>query len=262
MALTLRPGSFCWFELSTTDQSDAKRFYESLLGWTSNDSPIGPSEMYTIFNMDGRAAGACFTMQPEQRSQGIPPHWLVYVMVENADAAASRAASLGGSVVAPPFDVMEAGRMAIVSDPTGAMVALWQPKDHAGIGVWAEPRSVGWADLQTRDQGKAAAFYSDLFGWKMVEGKSPKPAKPGDYYHIMNGDDMIGGIPPPGQVDPHVPPHWMIYIEIADCKAATAKALSLGGRAYVDTMEIPDAGRISVVADPQGAVFGLHQTTP
>jgi predicted enzyme related to lactoylglutathione lyase len=256
---TARPGDFCWFELATTDQAAATRFYETLFGWSSADFPMGPSEVYTIFRLGGRDAAAACTMRPEQRAQGVPPNWLVYVLVENADAASSRAAALGGTVMVPPFDVMESGRMSVIADPAGAGFAVWQAKQHAGVGVKGGPGSVVWADLQVRDQAKAGAFYSALFGWKMVEGKSMNPAKPGSYYHIVNGETMIGGIPPADQVDPNAHPAWLMYVQVADCAASTKQAASLGGRAYVDTIEIEETGRISVIADPQGAVFALHQ---
>src|SRR3954464_4778571 len=111
-----RPGDFCWFELATTDQVAAKRFYESLFGWTSDDQPIGPSDMYTIFRAGGGEVAATYTMREEQRSQGVPPNWLVYVAVEDADASAARVAALGGTVVVQPLDVMEQGRMAMIAD--------------------------------------------------------------------------------------------------------------------------------------------------
>jgi predicted enzyme related to lactoylglutathione lyase len=259
-AAPLRPGSFCWFELATTDQEAAKAFYAALFGWTSNDNPMGPAGSYTIFRLGDRDAAAACTLDSAQRAQGVPPNWQVYVLAENADAAAAKASSLGATVIVQPFDVMDLGRMAVMQDPTGAVFAVWQPGRHAGVGAWAEPGAVGWADLQVRDQEKAAAFYSSLFGWKMVEGKSMNAAKPGTYHHIVNGTDMIGGIPPASQVDPNAHPAWLMYVEVADCAAATKHARSLGARAYVDTMEIGENGRISVLADPQGAVFALHES--
>ena len=93
----------------------------------------------------------------------------------------------------------------------------------------------------------------------MVQGKSMQPAKPGDYYHIVNGSDFIGGVQPPEHMNPHAPPHWLIYIEVDDCRASTAKAKSLGARVFVDTMQIGEGLVFSVVADPQGAAFALHQ---
>lgn len=253
-------GSFCWFELATTDQPAAKTFYSTLFGWTATDGPGGPAGDYTMFALGDRVAAAGYAMSGEMRARGVPPNWTVYVAVENTDAAAARAASLGAAVIVPPLDVMDAGRMAVLADPQGAAFAVWQPGTHGGVMTKGEVHSVSWADLQTRDQAAAASFYSGLFDWRMVEGQSMNQAKPGDYYHIVNGEAFIGGIPPPGHGNLHAPPHWLIYVEVADCRASTAKARSLGGRAIVDSLEIGKEGTISVLADPQGAVFALHES--
>ena len=149
--------------------------------------------------------------------------------------------------------------MAVIEDPLGARFALWQPKQHAGATVWGEIGGVGWAELQVRDQTAAGGFYASLFGWRMVAGRSMNPARPGEYFHIVNGEDMIGGIPPPEHVDPQAHPAWLMFVEVADCAATTKQAAALGGRAYVDTMEIGENGRVSVIADPQGAVFAIHE---
>src|SRR6184192_4095337 len=127
------PGTFCWPELSTTDQNGAKKFYSTLFGWTFNDTPIGPNEVYTTLQLGGRAAAALYNMRPEMRAQGIPPHWMSYVAVEDADQTAARARQLGGTIIVQPFDVMELGRMAVIQDPTGAPFALWQAKKHQGV---------------------------------------------------------------------------------------------------------------------------------
>jgi predicted enzyme related to lactoylglutathione lyase len=255
-----KPGTLCWFELATTDQRAAKDFYQSLFGWEASESPIGPDEVYTIFKMHGRDVGAAYTMRAEQQSQGVPPNWGIYVAVDNADAMAERAQTLGATTLAPPFDVGDHGRMSVLQDPAGAVFSVWQPNKHIGTGVSGESHSVSWADLNTRDQAAAGAFYSDLFGWKMTMGKDMKPATPGSYYHIVNGSDFIGGVPPPGQGNPHVPPHWMIYIQVDDCAASTSKARNLGAATFVDSMAIGDDGWFSVLQDPQGAVFALHQS--
>jgi len=260
MTERVKPGAFCWFELITTDQDAARTFYSALFGWTPNDIPMGPGGSYTIFRRGDRDTAAAYAMPPEYRAQGMPPNWLLYVLVDSADASASRAAMLGGAVTVEPLDVMDQGRMAVIADPVGARLAVWQPKQHIGVSSYGEIGAVGWADLQTRDQEKAAAFYAALFGWQMVSGGSMEPAKPGDYYHIVNGGDMIGGIPPAGQVDPDAYPAWLMYVEVTDCAASTKKAASLGARAYVDTMAIGENGLISILADPQGAVFAIHES--
>ena len=100
------PGSFCWIELGTTDQAAAKMFYTSLFQWTFNEFPMGPGELYTIFRVRERDASAAYTIRPEQRALGVPPHWMLYVAVESADSAAAHATELGGKLMAPPFDVI------------------------------------------------------------------------------------------------------------------------------------------------------------
>ena len=256
------PGSFCWFELATTDQAAAKNFYSSLFGWTFTDTPGGPDGGdYTMFANDGRTAAAAYKLRDEMRAHGVPPNWMVYIAVEDVDRAVKHAADLGGTVTVKPLDVTDAGRMAVLQDTTGATFSIWQARQHGGVDTKGEVHSVSWADLQTRDQAAAARFYSDLFGWKMVEGESMQPASPGDYYHIVNGRDFIGGVPPPRDGENQAPPHWLIYVEVADCRASAQKAVSLGARVYVQPMEIGKEGVISVLADPQGAVFALHQSS-
>src|SRR5436190_529780 len=129
------PGSFCWFELATTDQAAAKRFYGSLFGWSSNDFPMGPDGVYTMFQLNRQDVGAAYTLKREQQSQGIPPHWMLYIAVDNADKTGTQAAEVGGKLCAPAFDVVDVGRMAVISDPTGAVFAVWQAKKHKGVGI-------------------------------------------------------------------------------------------------------------------------------
>jgi len=123
--ITPKPGSFCWIELTTTDQAAAKNFYSSLFGWKPDDSPMGPDSYYTIFKLDGRDAAAACTFQKEQ--QGMPPYWGIYMAVESADASADKAKTVRRKICAPPFDVMDYGRMAVIQDPTGATFCIWQP---------------------------------------------------------------------------------------------------------------------------------------
>jgi predicted enzyme related to lactoylglutathione lyase len=125
--------------------------------------------------------------------------------------------------------------------------------------VTGVPHTVGWADLSTPDPAAAAKFYGEVFGWKTAAGKDMAPAGPNDYAHIMNGTDMIGGIPPASQRQPGVPPHWMIYVEVTSCETMVAAAKKLGATVHVDTMKIGDNGSIAVLADREGAVFALHQ---
>lgn len=202
-------GDFCWIELATKDQPAAKKFLESLFGWSAYDSPMGPGDFYTMFSLEGRNTGAAYTMRKDQQAHGIPAYWMLYVAVDNADATASKAAQLGGKIIAPGMDVMDAGRIAVIQDPTGAVFSVWQAKKHTGTEITGVPGTLCWADLSTPDQARAGAFYSELFDWQMMK-EDEEPAH--NYWHIKNGESFIGGIPAASHRDPKLPPHWEIYL--------------------------------------------------
>jgi hypothetical protein len=252
------PGSFCWIELATSDQAAAKSFYGSLFGWKANDIPMGPEGVYTMFELDGREAAAGYTLRPDQQAHGAPPHWMIYIAVANADETASRVPALGGTLLAPPFDVEEHGRMAIVQDPTGATLAIWQAKAHTGIQIGGVDGTLCWADLNSPDRDKAVPFYTNLFGWQFLPGKD---ADASGYLHIKNGEEFIGGATPSHYLPPGAPPHWLAYFLTSNCDASTEKAKSLGANIMMPPSDIEGAGRFSVVADPQGAVFALFQSS-
>ncbi len=257
---THKPGSFCWIELGTTDQAAAKQFYASLFGWGAKDFPMGPNEVYSIFNLDGRDTGGGYTLRPDMRAMGIPPHWMLYVLVESADEAVDKAANAGAKVMAPAFDVSDFGRMAVLQDPTGAVFSVWQVKRQpggqgGGIRAAHEPGAFTWADLVTPDPEGARKFYETLFGWRVAPGEKD----PSGYLHIKNGEDFIGGVPPAEHLPPNAPPHWLLYFQVANCDAATDQARKLGARVYMEPMSMENVGRWSVIADPQGAVLALFE---
>lgn len=252
------PGSFCWIELATSDQKAAKSFYGALFGWKVNDIPMGPDGDYTMFELDGREAAAAYTLRPDQQTHGVPPHWMIYIAVANADDSAGRVTGLGGTLVAPPFDVQEHGRMAIVQDPTGATFAIWQAKAHKGIQISGVDGTLCWADLNSPDRGKAAPFYTALFGWQFLPGKD---GDTNGYLHIKNGEQFIGGAVPSHFLPPGAPPHWLAYFLVSDCDASTEKAKSLEAKVWVPPSDIEGAGRFSVLSDPQGAAFALFQSS-
>jgi predicted enzyme related to lactoylglutathione lyase len=215
---------------------------------------MGPDQTYSMFNLDSRNTGGGYTLQPDMRAAGVPPHWMLYVAVESADASAAKAKELGAKVEAGPFDVFTFGRMAVLHDPTGAAVSLWQPMSHSGIGIAGVPGTLCWADLMTPDAAAAKKFYEGLFGWKVEPGEHDTSG----YLHIKNGEHFIGGMPP-AQHNQGAPPHWLLYFLVESCDAATAKASGLGAKVFVPPMSMEGVGRWSVIADPQGAVFALFQ---
>ncbi len=247
-------GSFCWIELATTDQNAAKNFYTNLFGWTVTDNPMGPGDFYSIFALKGREAAAGYTLRKDQLARGVPVHWSLYIAVDNADQTAAKAAQAGAQILVAPFDVMDAGRMAVIHDPTGAVFSIWQPKKTAGIGITGEPGAFCWADLGTPDPGRASKFYSSVFGWKLEKGEKD----PSGYLHIQNGSQFIGGIPP--HHNPKMPPHWLIYFMVADVAASAAKVAQLGGKTLMPPEAMEGVGTWAIVADPQGAVFALFKS--
>lgn len=247
------PGMFCFAELASNDQNQAKDFYQPLLGWSHTDFPMGPGSFYTMFQLGGRDVAAAYTM-PEEERTAAPPHWNLYVAVESADESAKLAAELGGTVIAEPFDVTDQGRMAVIQDPTGAFFCVWQAAKSIGIRVSGDAGALCWADLNTPEPEAAKEFYEGLFGWNVDYGESGA-----GYLHIKNGEAFIGGIPPAEDRDPSVPPNWLLYYAVNDVDGTAAKAKQLGGSEYMAPMAMEGVGRMAVVADPQGAAFAIFK---
>jgi len=248
MTTGFAPGRFCWVELGTTDQAAAKNFYGALFGWAPEDRPMGPDGYYTMLKHGGRDAGAAYTLGPQQK--GVPPNWAVYVAVKSADDAAKRAESLGATILAPPFDVFDVGRMAVLQDPTGAVLSVWEARKHTGMGVIDEPGAFCWGELATRDTKKAEAFYTALFGWGAK-------TDPGGYTEWTLGGESIGGMIAISPEWGDVPPYWGVYFQVADCDATLSKVKDLGGKALMGPKDVAGVGRFAVVADPQGATFSV-----
>jgi uncharacterized protein len=244
------PGSFSWAELATSDPQAAKKFYTGLFGWSIKDNPMGEDFVYTLLQIGGKDVAALYKLMKEQAEQGVPPNWMCYVAVENADETAKKAKSLGGTLIAEPFDVMDYGRMAVIQDPEGAILSIWQPRTHTGVQRVEEPGTMCWCELSTRDIARAEKFYTSLFGWGLKTGD---PA----YHEITRGGVPIGGILPMTPEMKDVPPHWGIYFMVSDCDGTVEKAKSLGGKVGVPPTDIPKTGRFAVLQDPQGAFFNV-----
>ena len=155
-------GTFCWVGLATTDQEAAKSFYGALLGWSYEDVPTDVGNTYSLATIETKRVAAIYPLPGD--SQGMPSHWVSYVSILSADEAAKRAADLGGTLLMEPFDVMTAGRMAVIKDPTGAVVAVWERKDHCGAALVNQHGAQCWNELMTKDTASASAFYTGLPG--------------------------------------------------------------------------------------------------
>jgi predicted enzyme related to lactoylglutathione lyase len=209
---------------------------------------------YTMFKKAGNDVGGGYSLMKEQLDTHVPPHWMIYLKVDSADRSASKAVQLGAQQIVPPSDIPNVGRFAVFQDPTGAAISIFQPGQHAGMKVFGDVGALCWADLNTSDAEKASRFYADWMGWTYDMGND-------GYRHIKNGtsNDMIGGIPPRMHAPPGTPSHWLSYFHVADCKATASRASQLGASTLMPADLMANVGTISVLADPQGAVFALYQ---
>src|SRR5919202_1258938 len=240
-------GTFCWADLGTTDAAAARAFYTDLFGWEAEDLPAGEGGVYVMFRAGGRDVAALYEMGDSERAQ-LSAHWSSYVSVTDVEAVAARARELGAGVVADPFDVMDSGRMAVVRDPGGAHLHLWQPGRHIGAGRVNEPGCMVWNELATPDVARAAAFYRELLGWEV------EPDATG-YATIRAGGSLNGGIRP---LQDGEAPSWLVYFTTPSCDDAAARVREGGGTVVAGPMAVT-VGRIAVVRDPHGAVLALYE---
>lgn len=240
------PGSFSWVDLTTSDSGGAKKFYAGLFGWEFEDNEIpGDGGVYTMCKVgDGYVAALA------PATDQFPPHWNSYVTVASADEAAAKAKELGANVIEEPFDVMEAGRMALFQDPTGAMLCVWEPRDSIGATLVNDPGSLTWNELHTPDPAKALEFYTGLFGWSSEEMDTPEGAP--SYSVVRVGERSNGGVTAAQEGEP---PNWLPYFTVEDRDAAAEKAKQLGATELA-RVDMPQ-GQIAVFTDPQGAPFGV-----
>ncbi|MGI8559534.1 MAG: VOC family protein [Solirubrobacteraceae bacterium] len=245
-----KPGTFSWTDLTASDQAGAKSFYGSLFGWQAEDMPMGDGAFYSIMRQAGKDVAAIAPQQAEQRELGVPPTWNSYVTVESADAAAARAAELGATVILPPSDAMQAGRMAGIQDPQGAVFLVWEPRESIGAQLVNAHGALAWNELASADPEASREFYEQLFGWQTEQfAGSPQP-----YLTIKNEGSGNGGI---RQVEAGVPPSWLVYFAIDDLDAGLALVTELGGQVHGEPIDIGIA-RIGIAADQQGAMFALY----
>ncbi|MCB0921255.1 MAG: VOC family protein [Actinobacteria bacterium] len=248
-------GLFGWADIMTRDPGRAIEFYEGLFGWTHVDQPTPMGPPYTQFYKDGKLVCGLSPMMP-----GVPEEigafWTSYILVEDADAAAAAAEAAGGTVSMPPMDVMDQGRMAMLADPTGAAVGLWQPAAHEGAELFNAPGSMTWNELQTRDIDAALPFYEKVFGWEWAETQMPG-------YHVANipakeGDDKsnAGAMSMPPGVPDEAPNLWMVYFAVEDCDTSMAAAEGLGGEIFLPAMQM-GPGKFGGLVDPTGGMFLL-----
>ena len=272
------PGVPCWIDTSQPDPDDAVAFYRDLFGWDFEDvMPPGSEGKYFIARIRGGDVAAVGSL-PE----GAPrvAGWNTYVWVDDADETASKVRAAGGSVLMEPFDVMDAGRMAVFADPEGAAFCVWQAKQHQGARIVNEQGSLNFNGLNTRDVSGAKAFYGAVFGWQTLAlgGGVEMWTLPGygDHLELSNPGlregivgmgvaaefaDVVASISPIPDDQPDVPPHWSVTFSVDDADATAQRAAELGGKVLVAPFDAPWV-RTTVIGDPQGATFIASKFVP
>ena len=249
-------GTPCWIDLMTPDVDAASSFYTALFGWSAEDShDEHGTRIYTNFLRDGQVV-AGMGEQPAEMS-GMPPVWSTYVATDDLDATVAKVEPAGGTMLMPPMDVMDVGRMASFADPAGAAISAWQAGSHRGAHVCNETNTWSWNELLSRDLEAATSFYTEVFGWD-YDGQE----MPFGTYHVIRGGDEggLGGLMEmPPDVPAEIPSYWAVYFMVDDADASVARVVELGGTLVQGPMDMPGVGRFATVMDPQGAAFVVMQ---
>jgi predicted enzyme related to lactoylglutathione lyase len=244
------PGSMCWIDLASTDAAGATEFYCDLFGWTASE-PIENAGGYRMLLHEGRQVAGLAPVWGDTDGS----LWSTYVASADADATCSAAVAEGGEVVMDARDVLTAGRMAVLRDPAGAQVSVWQAGDHPGFEVHGEPGTPIWSELVTRDLPSAREFYGSVFGWTAEEQTFDGV----DYTLWRRGEQLIGGALEMDESWPEqTHPHWMVYIATADCNATARRCSALGGTVWHPPGDV-GPGRCALLEDPAGAAFSVVQ---
>jgi predicted enzyme related to lactoylglutathione lyase len=276
----------CWVDASEPDPQAAADFYAGLFGWEFEDKmPPGSEGKYLMARLRGVTGWSLFDQSGDMRAGDVaaiasisgeaPPAamWNTYFWVDSADATASKVRDAGGSVVMEPFDFIDASRVAVFTDPEGAVFSVWEAKEHKGARVVNDPGSLNFNGLNTRDVAGAKSFYGSVFGWQTLAldwgGEMWTLAGYGDYlerYHPglrkqmaeagapERFEDVVATINPIAADQPDTPAHWSVTFAAADADATAAKATELGGKVIVPPFDAPWV-RMTIIGDPQGATF-------
>jgi len=257
------PGVPCWVDHGSADPDAAAAFYTGMFGWETADAmPPDVPGRYLMCTLRGKQVAAIGS-QPQE---GVPAMWNTYIATASADDSAAKVREAGGTVLMEPFEVFDAGRMAVFADQSGAVFCVWQARGTRGAQIVNEPGALCWNELTTRDPEGSKAFYGAVFGWRGMG-----TAAGGMDYTVWNlagegeptMEDAIGGMMTmAGDMwPPELPSHWMVYFAVEDTDAAATRCQELGGKSIVAPFDTP-AGRIAVLNDSVGAAFSVISMSP
>lgn len=270
------PGVPCWVDSSQPDPGAVLAFYAGLFGWElENAMPAGSGGEYHMGRIRGGDVAAIGSVP-----DGAPPGamWNSYVAVASADESVDQVGAAGGSVLQAPFDVMDAGRMAVVADTEGAVLCVWEAKENIGATVVNEAGALVFNGLASRDLDAAQAFYGAVFGWKLLSipagrmwmlpgyGDHLEQLTPGMREGMAQMGAPDGFIDVVAQVAPiaagdSTPPHWSVTFATDDVQATVTRVRELGGEVLEPPADAPWV-RNATVRDPGGAVFVVSQFVP
>jgi len=245
-------GAINWVDLSTPNVADSVHFYRDLFGWAIDPMTTDMGDYYVAKVGDFETAGM---MEQDPDAQEMPSTWTTFVFVEDIDHTVANVAGAGGHVLTPPFSIPGDAKVAVVTDPSGAMFAVLGGGERpTGAYLSNDAGRVCWFELITRDTAAAEGFYSAVFDWKPVT----EPTSTGQEYTMFKlaDEDVAGMMAMPADVPPEAPAHWTPYFAVDDCHDAETRAADLGGCVLVPTMQI-EIGHFAVLEDPTGAKFNL-----
>ena len=258
MADTTPRGRFVWFDLMTTQPERAVEFYTAVAGWgTAQWEGPNPGMSYTMWTNGGAPLGGVMQLPT---GAPAPPHWIAYISSPDVDATVKQATSLGAKVMVPPTDIPTVGRFSVLSDPQGAMFAVFTSSSdtpgHDGPPVKGE---FSWHELATHDVPAAFRFYETLFGWQKTNAMDMGDMGIYQMYG-RNGLELGGMFRKPAEMPG--PPSWLQYIMVDDVNRAVDVVKSKGGQILNGPMEVPGGDWIAQCSDPQGAIFAVHAKKP
>jgi uncharacterized protein len=238
-------GTFCWIDLGTPDVERATSFYRDLFGWETEALPMAEGGAYVICRLHGMDVTAIHEHAEQEGAE-----WGSYISVDDVDRTTAKGKELGATVVMEPFDLMDVARLSVISDPTGGVVSLWQPRPFIGAGMVNEVGTWTWNELATTDFDAAKAFYTELFDWEAMEAPGPMPRA-----GFSMGDLLVAGIHQATEPE-GLASRWTVTFRVQDADQAVASVEKGGGRVLLPPMDIP-VGRFAIVSDPSGAGFTI-----
>lgn len=250
-------GEFCWIELATGNSENSKKFYKELFGWGFVDHQMDENNTYTMFQMEGKDIAACYNLCSDLKEMGVPPHWGNYIAVNSVDEIVKKVKSTDGKIINEPMDIPEAGRMAIIEDPTGAVFGIWEAKQHIGSRFKNQFNTFCWNELATNNVDKCKDFYKSVFGYDSFDQTFGEM----DYTTFKLGEIPVGGMYKLSGEMENIPSHWLVYFSVENCDKTVEKAISLGAEVVVPAMEIEGVGKFAVLKGTENEHFGVITLT-